>query len=66
MRVKVNGEERTVDEGTSLDALLTTLGLNAGPIVVQHNDEIVEKTRLDQVGLTDGDRIELVRFVGGG
>lgn len=66
MRVIVNGEERTIDEGSTLDALVTTLGLNAGPIVVQRNDEIIEKSRLDQVSLTDGDRIELVRFVGGG
>ena len=66
MRVIVNGEERNIDEGSTLDALVTTLGLNAGPIVVQRNDEIIEKSRLDQVSLTDGDRIELVRFVGGG
>ncbi|MFM1921765.1 MAG: sulfur carrier protein ThiS [Candidatus Hydrogenedentota bacterium] len=66
MRVIVNGEERSIDEGSTLDALVTTLGLNAGPIVVQRNDEIIEKSRLDQVSLSDGDRIELVRFVGGG
>lgn len=66
MRVIVNGEERNIDEGVTLDALVTTLGLNAGPIVVQRNDEIIEKSRLAQVSLTDGDRIELVRFVGGG
>lgn len=66
MRVIVNGEERSIDEGSTLEALVTTLGLHAGPIVVQRNDEIIEKSRLDQVSLSDGDRIELVRFVGGG
>jgi thiamine biosynthesis protein ThiS len=66
MRVKVNGEERTLDEGVTLAALITGLGLNAGPIVVQRNGDIVERARLDQVSLNDGDQVELVRFVGGG
>jgi thiamine biosynthesis protein ThiS len=66
MRVKVNGEERTLDEGVTLAALISGLGLNAGPIVVQRNGDIVERARLDQVSLNDGDQVELVRFVGGG
>lgn len=66
MRVVVNGEERTLDEGVTLTGLLTGLGLNAGPIVVQRNGDIVERARMDQVTLGDGDQIELVRFVGGG
>lgn len=66
MRVKVNGEERTLDEGQTLSALITGLGLNVGPIVVQRNGDIVDRNRLDQVTLADGDQIELVRFVGGG
>lgn len=66
MRVKVNGEERKLDEAVTLAGLITGLGLNAGPIVVQHNGDIIERARLDQVSVGDGDEIELVRFVGGG
>ncbi len=66
MHVKVNGEERSLDEGQTLAALITGLGLNVGPIVVQRNGDIVDRNRLDQVTLVDGDQIELVRFVGGG
>lgn len=66
MRVVVNGEARTVDEGETIAALITGLGLNTGPVVVQRNDEIVERTRFAEVTLAEGDQIELVRLVGGG
>jgi thiamine biosynthesis protein ThiS len=66
MQVHVNGEERSVPEGATLAELISGLGVDTGPIVIQRNDEIIERSRIGEVPLSDGDRIELVRFVGGG
>ena len=63
----VNGERREAAEGTSLAQLLRALDLDPRMIVVEHNRAILrDRTRWDDVRLTDGDVLELVHFVGGG
>lgn len=66
MRVSVNGEGREVAEATSVAELLRALSLEGCRVVVECNGEVVERrdhaTRL----LCPGDRLEIVRFVGGG
>ncbi|GAB4254781.1 MULTISPECIES: sulfur carrier protein ThiS [Deferrisoma] len=66
MTVVVNGQPRDVAEGASLDALLTSLGLFPGSVVVERNGEVVRRDEFAQVRLKEGDRLEIVRFVGGG
>ena len=66
MTITVNGEGRDVTEGTSITALLESLGLQPEATVVQHNDEIVDRAQYGEVLLAAGDVLELVRFVGGG
>ena len=46
--------------------LLQALSLDAKTTVVQRNDDIVERERYADTALTEGDALELVRFVGGG
>ncbi len=64
--VVVNGESRAVPAGTTLDALLRQLGLDARAVVVEHNRAIVRRDALAAVRLAPGDAVELVHFVGGG
>jgi thiamine biosynthesis protein ThiS len=66
LAVVVNGESRTVAEGTTLRALLAQLGLDPRAVVVEHNRRIVRRDALDATRLAGGDAIELVHFVGGG
>lgn len=66
MRLVVNGEERDVPEGTTVAALLDRLELDPGAVVVERNREIVSRDEVDEVRLEEGDRLEIVRFVGGG
>lgn len=66
MRLVVNGEERNVPEGTTIAALLDRLELDPGAVVVERNREIVSRDDVDEVRLEEGDRLEIVRFVGGG
>jgi thiamine biosynthesis protein ThiS len=64
--VVVNGESRTVAEGTTLRGLLEQLGLDPRAVVVEHNRRIVRRDALDTARLAAGDAVELVHFVGGG
>ena len=66
MRVQVNGEPRELAPGSTLGQLLETLGLGARPVAVERNTEIVPRTAHASCMLRDGDRLEIVQFVGGG
>lgn len=66
MRIVVNGEERSVPDGTTVASLLGELGLEPGAVVVERNREIVARDDVEAVRLEEGDRLEIVRFVGGG
>lgn len=64
--VRVNGEQRTTPESTTLLALIQSLGVKPELVAAQHNDCIVERANLADVQLADGDSVELIRIVGGG
>jgi|TARA_R110002051_G_scaffold3126_2_gene16750 sulfur carrier protein len=65
MRIQVNGDNRTVTARTVLD-LVMELGLDPRKVAVERNLAIVPRSLHGETALTDGDRIELVQFVGGG
>ena len=62
----LNGEPREVADGTTLPALLITLGLKVGTVVVEHNGTALLRAEAERAVLADGDRLELVRAVAGG
>ena len=62
----LNGEPRRVAAGTSIAALLGDLALDAAKVAVERNLEIVPRSTFAGVALADGDRLEIVHFVGGG
>jgi len=66
LQLTVNGEGREVDPDTSVSGLVTILGLDGRKIAVERNLAIVPRSQYDQTALADGDRIEIVAFVGGG
>ena len=66
VRIVVNGDEREFPEGTTVVDLLQLLDLPEGRIAVERNREIVPRSLHSEMRLSEGDRIELVRFVGGG
>ena len=65
MRIQVNGDERQVAATTVL-ALVQELGFDVRKVAVERNLAIVPKSLHAETRLEDGDRIELVQFVGGG
>lgn len=66
MRVTINGEERQLSAPRSLEALLQELNVDPAKVAVEHNLEIVPRSTYAQVNVADGDRLEIVHFIGGG
>jgi thiamine biosynthesis protein ThiS len=66
LRLTVNGEDRRFEGVTTLAALVSALGLDKRKLAVERNLEIVPRSAYAATALIDGDRIEIVAFVGGG
>ncbi len=66
MKIVINGEEREVLEGLTVIALLAEIGVQKERVAVELNLDIVPKGRFGDTILKDGDRVEIVSFVGGG
>lgn len=66
MQVTINGETRVARQGDSVESLLQSLGLVPQKVAVERNGEIVPRSRYAETALRDGDRLEVVQFVGGG
>jgi sulfur carrier protein len=66
MELLVNGESKSCAEPTSLSQFIEQLGMKGDRVAVELNREIVPRTQWSEVQLHDGDRLEIVHFVGGG
>ena len=64
--VVINGQPRTVNQGTSVAGLIGELGLAGRPVAVERNHEVVPRALHATTELLAGDRLEVVTFVGGG
>jgi thiamine biosynthesis protein ThiS len=65
MRLVVNGEDRSF-EVSHLAGLVAHLGLDLRKVAVERNLQIVPRSLFGSTVLRDGDRIEIVHFIGGG
>lgn len=67
MKLHINGEVRTFDpEVPTLAVLVETLGMKADRVAIELNRDIVPRDRWAETPLHDGDKLEMVHFVGGG
>lgn len=69
MKLHINGEERefpNLPNPFSLSAFVDLLGMKADRVAVELNRDIVPRDRWTETILRDGDRVEVVHFVGGG
>jgi thiamine biosynthesis protein ThiS len=66
MRLTVNGETREAPDSATLADLLASLGIDGRRVAVERNREIAPKSLWGQIVLAEGDRLEIVQFVGGG
>jgi thiazole synthase len=66
MQVTINGESRDVSGINSVEMLLSDLGLDSRKVAVELNLEIVPKSAYGATAVHDGDKFEIVHFIGGG
>jgi thiamine biosynthesis protein ThiS len=64
--ISVNGETRSAKAGASVTDLLRELGLDSGRVAIERNLEILPRPQWTQTLITNGDKYEIVQFVGGG
>ena len=66
MKIRLNGEAKEIEEGTTLPSLVEGLSLAPERIAVELNGEVVRRADWPRVTLEEDDRVEVVHFVGGG
>ena len=66
MQLIINGTERSFEGVSTLAELIEKLGMKSDRVAVELNRDIVQRTKWSDTPLKDGDKLEIVHFVGGG
>jgi thiamine biosynthesis protein ThiS len=66
MKLIINGQERVIENTQTLADVVNHFGLNERIIVIEHNLNIVARELYAETAVAEGDKIEIVHFVGGG
>jgi len=66
MKLVINGDDRDFEGSLPLSTLIEQLGMKTDRVAVELNRAIVPRDQWDRTQLSDGDRLEIVHFVGGG
>jgi sulfur carrier protein len=66
IKVTINGEEREIPGGLTVAGLLDYLNVKHAAAIVEHNLAVLKKDLYGDTQVRNGDKLEIVRFVGGG
>ncbi len=66
MKLIVNGEDREFSSVSTVSALLEQLGMKPDRVAVELNRDLLPRDRWGKTKLSEGDKLEIVHFVGGG
>ena len=66
IKIKVNGKIKRIFENTRLSDLIKSLKIPIKKVAIELNQEIIDKKKLKNVKIQNGDKIEIVHFIGGG
>lgn len=66
MIIQVNGDARDVSTSSTLSDLVEQLKLAAERVAIELNHKVIRRKEWQQTALNEGDRVEIVHFVGGG
>ena len=66
MTIVVNGNQTQIAEGSNISDLVSSLGLVAERVAVELNKRIVRRADWASTSISEGDKVEIVHFVGGG
>ena len=65
-KIQLNGDPYEISNGTNLDELLNKLKIKKNKVAIEVNGEIVEKNKYPNLILNKDDKVEIVKFIGGG
>ena len=65
-KIQLNGDPYEINDGTNLNKLLNKLKIQKNKVAIEVNGEIVEKNKYQNLILNKGDKVEIVKFIGGG
>lgn len=66
MMISINGEKREFDAPLTVTGLLDVLGLGEQMVLVEQNLEVIPRNEMENVQVSEGDAIEILRLAGGG
>lgn len=66
MKITLNGRGEVLPEGVTLAGLIFFKGINPQSVIVEHNNKLVKSEEWDGIVLSESDRLEILRLVGGG
>lgn len=66
MTLTINGEDRDFTSVTTLSELISQLGMKADRVAIELNRNLVRRDQWSDTKLSNGDKLEIVHFVGGG
>lgn len=66
MKIIVNGKEEILEGATTIAGLIALKELNPNAVIVEHNYSLVKKENWGDMIIRENDRLEILRFVGGG
>lgn len=66
LRVVLNGNEEIIEKQLNVAEFLQVKGMDLATIIVEYNEGIIKQQVWDSVMLQDNDRLEVLKFVGGG
>ena len=64
--LEINGEKWQLDKPHTIGSLLAELGQEPARVVIEYNGAIPDREKWQDIHLQPGDRLEIVRFMGGG
>ena len=65
-KIQLNGDPYEISNGTNLNELLNKLKIRKNKVAIEVNGEIIEKNKYPNLILSKGDKVEIVKFIGGG
>ena len=66
MKITLNGREEISSRGMTLADLISSKGINPETVIVEYNCQLIKKEAWGGIVLKENDRLEILRFVGGG
>ena len=66
IQIRVNGKVKSIPTKQSISDLVKNLNIPIKKVAIEHNQEIIDKKKINRIILKKNDKIEIVHFIGGG